>query len=280
MSTEAVAEHTPASSYKRLRERTFQILSVGREGDRLSRACNLFLIVLIISNTAAVLIETVGSVESRWGRQLELFETMSVVVFTIEYILRLGAAPADLRYLRPIEGRLRFAVSFPALIDLLAILPFYLAAVPLDLRTLRSLRLLRLVRTLKIGRYSESLQTLGRVFVAKREELMTTLLAGLVVLVVASTLIYYAEKDEQPEAFSSIPAAMWWAVATLTTVGYGDIYPRTGLGKLLGSIVAVLGIGLFALPAGILGSGFVELLQGKKRRAGAKCPHCGKDIPA
>ncbi|HOA74147.1 MAG TPA: ion transporter [Phycisphaerae bacterium] len=255
-----------------------QLLNVaGPEDCPLSRAIDLLLLMLIISNVAAVMLETVDWIAVAWRSWFRAFELLSVTVFTLEYVLRVWSATADPRFAKPITGRIRFAVQPLLIIDLLAFLPFYLAAVPLDLRTLRALRLLRLARTLKIGRYSESLQSLGRVFVAKREELFTTLLAGLVLLVVASTLIYYVERDRQPETFSSIPAVMWWGVATLTTVGYGDMYPETVLGRVIGAAVAVLGIGLFAVPAGILGSGFVEQLH-EKKRAKRTCPHCGKPI--
>jgi voltage-gated potassium channel len=149
--------------------------------------------------------------------------------------------------------------------------------VSVDLRTLRAIRLIRLLRVLKIARYSESLQLLGRVLLSRRSELFITLVAVTVLLVVSSTLMYYAERDAQPEQFSSIPAAMWWGVETLTTIGYGDILPVTVTGKIINSFIALLGIGLFALPAGILGSGFVEELQ-RRRRPPARCPKCGYDL--
>lgn len=277
MATGSLDTKSQSSAYERAKRHTSRVLAASRDGGCINRLVNLVLIILIVSNVAAVMLETVDSIAVQWGRWFRLFEGISVAVFTAEYVLRIWSATADPRFAGPIAGRLRFALQPLAIIDLLAVLPFYLAAVPLDLRTLRALRLLRLARTLKIGRYSESLQTLGRVFVAKREELLTTLLAGLVLLVVASTLMYYVERDRQPKVFSSIPAVMWWGVSTLTTVGYGDMYPETPLGKVIGSMVAVLGVGLFALPAGILGSGFVEMLQEKKRRK-TKCPHCGTEI--
>ncbi|MCZ7662877.1 MAG: potassium channel family protein [Thermoleophilia bacterium] len=161
---------------------------------------------------------------------------------------------------------------------ILAIFPFYVGVGRLDLRFLRALRLFRLLRVLKLARYSESLALLGRVFRAKKEELVVTLCAVLFLLFLASSFIYYVEHEAQPEAFSSIPAAMWWGVATLTTVGYGDVYPVTVAGKVLGAIVAMLGIGLFALPAGILASGFADEMRRKRTDETAMCPHCGRQI--
>jgi voltage-gated potassium channel len=137
-----------------------------------------------------------------------------------------------------------------------------------DLRFVRVLRLLRLSRLIKLGRYSDSLKTLGNVFKGKKEELLITAFALAILLILASSLMYFAENEVQPQAFSSIPAAMWWGIATLTTVGYGDIYPVTTLGKLMGSVIAVLGIGMFALPAGILSSGFAEKIKKAERRPG------------
>lgn len=165
------------------------------------------------------------------------------------------------------------------MIDLFAILPFYLPVFGIDLRFVRALRLMRLLRLLKLGRYSESIRTLGRVITYKKEQLISTLIALLIMLTVASSLMYYAEHEAQPEAFSSIPSAMWWGVATLTTVGYGDVYPVTALGRFLGTLVAMLGIGIFALPAGIIASGFEEEIQKSRRTDGRKIrQHCGKNI--
>ena len=161
-----------------------------------------------------------------------------------------------------------------AVIDLLAILPFYLPLLSLDFRFLRIVRLVRVFRIAKLGRYSKAVQTLGRVFRAKAAQLAIATSFILMLLVIASSLMYYAEHDDQPEQFSSIPASMWWGVTTLTTVGYGDVIPVTGLGKVIASIMAILGIGMFALPTGILGAGFVEEMQS----ATTVCPHCGNEI--
>jgi len=175
------------------------------------------------------------------------------------------------------RGRFRFALSAMPMIDLLAVLPFYLPFLGLDLRFMRAVRLFRLFRVAKLARYSEALRTFCRVLGAKKEELGVTLFTLFLLLLLASCLAYYAERDAQPEAFSSIPAAMWWGVCTLTTVGYGDVCPVTALGKGIAAVIAVLGIGMFALPAGILGSGFVEEIQ-KRKKCLQRCPHCGWEI--
>jgi voltage-gated potassium channel len=235
---------------------------------------------LIILNILAVVLETVASLGVPFAPYFRAFEVFSVAVFTLEYVARLWACTADSRYAHPIWGRLRYATTFMVLIDLLAFAPFYLPAVlPVDLRFMRGLRLFRLLWVLKLGRYSKSLSLLGRVLRAKTADLGTAVFGLLVLLVIAASVMYYVEHGAQPELFSSIPASMWWAVSTLTTVGYGDIYPITPLGKVTSSFISVLGIGLFALPAGILAAGFSEerQRQAAKDSTGA-CPHCGRRV--
>ena len=139
------------------------------------------------------------------------------------------------------------------------------------------MRLIRLFRLFKLGRYSAAIKLFGRVLKAKREELFITAFAIFIILTISSSLLYYVEHKAQPEVFSSIPAAMWWGVATLTTVGYGDIYPITTLGKFLGAIISLLGIGLFAMPAGILSAGFIEEIR-KTKETAKTCPHCGEKL--
>lgn len=238
-------------------------------------------LLLIVSNVCALVLGTIPvgppgdrrSIEDVYASAFSAFEWVSVVVFTVEYLLRLWSVTVDLRYARPIAGRLRYAITPLALIDLAAVLPFYLQVQ--GTLALRSLRVFRAARIFKLGRYSRALQSLGQAFVTKRAELCVTVLAIGVLLVVTATFMYYAERDAQPEAFSSIPAAMWWGIVTLTTVGYGDIAPVTTLGKLAGALTALFGIGIVALPAGILSSAFVHQVSRPETR---KCPHCGKDV--
>jgi voltage-gated potassium channel len=235
------------------------------------------MIVLIVANVAAVMLETVAAVQARYGRALFVFECVSIAAFTVEYALRLWACAENPKYARPVAGRLRFAVTPMALIDLLAILPFYLQfVVRADLRFILALRLLRMLRVLKLGRYSAAARTLGRVLRSKREELAVMALVTSVVLVVASGLMYYAEHEHQPEKFSSIPASMWWAVITLTTIGYGDVFPVSPLGQALGGMIAVCGIGLVALPTAIVSAGFAEEIAQRRKVEARCCPHCGK----
>lgn len=259
------------------RKRIWEIVEAAKPGDKASRAFDIAILTLIFLNVVAVIIGSVQSVQHQWGAWLNDFEFVSVAAFSLEYAARLWSCTTDEDYSGPLVGRIRFSLRAMSIIDLCAILPFYLPFLGIDLRSLRVLRLFRIVRVAKVGRYYSSLNLIQEVFRAKREELvLSTMLMGLL-LVVSSTLLYYCENGAQPKVFSSIPATMWWAVATLTTVGYGDMYPVTLLGKLCASLIAVLGIGMFALPTGILGAGFVEAIQNRKQTRKI-CPHCGKEI--
>ena len=262
---------------KSFRRRVWEIVEAAKPGDTASRVFDFLILSLIFMNVVAVIVGSVQSIQERWGAILEQFETLSVLVFTVEYVSRLWSCTVDPRFSSAVRGRFRFGLTAMAIIDLLSILPFYLPFLGADLRSLRVLRLLRILRVVKVGRYYSSLNLIQHVFRSKKEELiLTSAMMGLL-LVVSSSLLYYCENEVQPETFSSIPATMWWAVATLTTVGYGDMYPITLMGKFLASVIAILGIGMFALPTGILGAGFVEAVQQKKNQI-PTCPHCGKEI--
>ena len=261
---------------KTIGRRAFEILAPAESGDAASRWFDIGLLTLIVLNVLAVILATVPEAASSCASFFRIFEVISVAIFTVEYVLRVWSCTESDDFAAPVVGRLRYVRTPLALVDLAAILPFYLPAIlPLDLRFLRAVRLFRIFRIFKMGRYSESLRTVCAVLAAKKEQLLMSVFVVFVMLIVASSLMYFVEHEAQPEAFSSIPAAMWWGVSTLTTVGYGDVYPVTGLGKLIGAIVAILGIGLFALPAGILASGFAERMEKPKRR---KCPYCGRDL--
>ena len=229
---------------------------------RVGRVVSAFLVVLIAVNIVALVVGTVDSFQLISRRAFLAFEAASVVVFTVEYLLRIWSCTVDPKFAHPVSGRLRFMVSLLALIDLLAILPFYVALLNLtglDFRMLRAVRLM--ARVARLGRYSSGIRTLGLVVQAKRDELLSVVLVLLLLLLVASSLVFYAENGAQPDKFSSIPETMWWGIITLTTVGYGDVYPVTIAGRALAGVMAILGIGLFALPAGILGSGFIQEIQ-------------------
>ena len=273
--TRAAHKTSVSTKIQALQKRLYAILEMATATDTPSRIVDVVLISLILFNVLAVILDTVEGLVTRYGWWLDAFETGSIVIFTVEYLLRLWVCTVDTRFAHPVFGRLRFVVTPMALVDLCALLPFYLPVMlALDLRFIRALRLFRLFRVFKLGHYSQSLQLFAQVVRDKRAELGVAVCAVMVLLIFASSFMYYIESEAQPQAFSSIPAAMWWGVATLTTVGYGDIYPITPLGKILGAIIALLGIGLFAVPAGILASGFTEVME-RHSTAHRSCPHCG-----
>ena len=202
---------------------------------------------VIVVSLISFSIETLPNLSDQSRATLRLIEIGCVSLFTIEYLLRILVA----------EKKLGFIFSFYGLIDLVAILPFYIAT-GLDLRTLRILRLLRLVRALKLVRYSKAIQVIHRAFVIAREELILFGVVALMLLYLSSVGIWYFENQLQPKEFSSVFSSMWWAVATLTTVGYGDVYPVTDLGKLFTFFILVIGLGVVAVPTGLFASALGE----------------------
>jgi voltage-gated potassium channel len=260
-----------------IKNRIFNILHTEEIDDPIEKQYNWLMIGLIFLSIVSVILETEESLSSHFNSIFLGIEYITVLIFSVDYILHLWVCTIDSRYRSPILGRLKYACTPMAMIDLLSILPFYIPASGLDFRIIRAVRLARFFRILKLGHYSQSMRTLGRVLKSKKEELLITLFAGIVVLFISSSVMYYIERDAQPDKFNSILSTMWWGVATLTTVGYGDIYPITALGKIVGSLISITGIGLFVLPAGILASGFSSELQ-KNVNKSVVCPHCGKDI--
>lgn len=266
--------------YGQIRRQTHQIFSP-RTGGPIGDYLDWFIMALIAANVTAVILETVESISVGYEPYFFWFEVVSVAIFTVEYVARIWSAVDDPDYAGPISGRVRYSMRPLLIVDLIAILPFYLMmfGVQGDLRFLRALRMVRLFRLLKLARYSVAMQAFVTVIHSKKEKLVIAAFVNGLLLVVASSAMYYIEQPHQPEAFSSIPKAFWWGVATLTTVGYGDVHPITPLGQFVGAIVAVLGIGLFALPASILASGFIEQAATDEEEVEkAYCPHCGEKL--
>jgi voltage-gated potassium channel len=263
--------------YSRVKDKVYSLLDPNTGGTALDKVINTFIILLILLNTVAVITETVERIFTAYRPIFDAFEVFSVAVFSIEYILRVWCCTSVEKYKHPVIGRLKYIFTIGALIDLLAIIPFYLPLFgSFDLRFVRLLRLVRFFRFFKISRYLHATSVVSHVFEQKKGELVLGFLMTIFLIVIASSTMYFVEHDAQPHKFSSIPETMWWSVATLTTVGYGDMYPITALGKTLTSIISILGIGLFALPAGILASGFSD--EFKKTKKHHVCPHCGKDL--
>ena len=263
---------------KSLQENIYYILEYSDPKIFLSLLDDLLITILTSISVSAFILETSPRFSNQNSNTFELIEICITGFFTVEYLLRLWICTVNPKYGHPIFGRLKYLVTPLALIDLVAILPFYLQVLFPGLEFVKFTLLLRLFRLFKISRYSESLRTIIKVIVLKKEELIATLLVVIFVLVFVSSLMFFAENEAQPQKFSSILETMWWGVVTLTTVGYGDVYPTTHAGKLLSSAMAFLGIGIFALPAGIIASGFAEEVQ--KRRVKKIFHPVGKDIKA
>ena len=261
------------------RKNLYKILEVTR--GRKSRASIIFNTVLLTTislNTFAIILHSVKSLRHDFDTFFSDFEYFSVVFFTIEYFARLWVCVENEKYKHPVWGRLLYIFSWGALIDLLAIMPFYLSNFTSDTGLIRILRLFRIFRLFKFSRYVHALKVIENVFKEKREELILSVVFFLFMLLISSSTMYYIENAAQPKVFSSIPATLWWGVTTITSVGYGDTYPVTTLGKILGGFVAVAGVAMFALPTGIFVSGFNEHLKSTKpqEKKYKYCPHCGE----
>jgi len=237
-----------------------------------NKVFNYSILILILLNVVTMIIEP--SINNNSIKQsINLFESMSLIVFIIEYILRFIAAGNYYKNINPWKSRLKYVITPMAIIDLLAILPFMLPFVfRVDLRAIRIVRLFRVFRILKFGRFSKDMIKIIQVLKNKSNELISSVFVVFTLMLMASTTMYYIESEAQPEVFRSVFDSMWWATATLTTVGYGDIIPITVAGKFLAALIAILGIGIVAIPAGIIASGFMELLNHTK----CTCPKCGE----
>lgn len=262
-----------------LRKLLYRILETSTGKRRgISLIFNLVLITIITLNAIAIMLHTVPEYNQSYAQLFIDFELFSVLFFSVEYVLRVWVCVENEKYHHPILGRLRYMVSASALIDFLAIFPFYFSLFATDLGVVRILRLFRIFRLFRISRYSQAFRMIQRVVEEKKEELVLSLSFVVFMLIILSSVMYYVEHPAQPDKFTSIPATMWWGVSAMTTVGYGDILPITPLGKLLGGISAIVGIGLFALPTGILVSGFTEQVRNRKEPQKRVCPHCGREM--
>lgn len=258
--TTALSRNDAAERQDSLRARIRNVLDDGSTG--LGKVVAWTIMGLILASCVAVAVETVPSLP-RWSRTwLRWFECFAVAVFSIEYVLRVATA----------ERPLRRATEPLVLIDLAAILPFYISLFTVgivDLRILRLLRTLRIMRLLKLHRYTRALSMLGAVVRDARHQLIAFLLVAVMAIVLMGSVMYHLE----PETFESIPHAVWWSVVTLTTVGYGETVPQGPAARLVTGVLMLIGIGIIAVPAGIVSSGMVEYY--KRDQESRACSACG-----
>ena len=248
------------------RNRVWRLLEPAEYNANLSKFIDIFLVNLIFFNILMVILETVETLYLKYKLWFIYFELFSVIIFSLEYICRLWSCVENKTSSETNgKARLKYIFSFSAIIDLIAILPSLLAFLfpTVDLRFVRALRIFRL---LKFSRYSNSINTLLEVLWDQRKSLGAAFFILFIVLIISSSGMYIVEKDIQPDKFGSIPQSMWWSIVTLTTVGYGDVYPVTSMGKFFGSIIIILGIGTVALPSGILASAFTEYTRRNQKK--------------
>ena len=252
-----------------MKKRVFEIISKAEDGDRASKLFDGFIMALIALCVVAIVLESFDNIAGKYKAAFSVFEVFSVFVFGAEYLLRIWTA--DLLYPDSKHPHLKYIASFMAIIDLIAILPFFLPFISADMRFLRMFRLLRLarlLRVLKLGRYVDALQMIKSIVIC------------FFVMLFASIIMYTVENPVQPEQFPNILASLWWAICTLTTVGYGDVFPITATGKFFAAIISLVGIGIIAIPTGIISAGFISLIdKSKKETEPVKyCPNCGHKL--
>lgn len=245
----------------RIKHRVHEMLQAGKGSDFSSKIIDVLLMSLVLISVVSVVLESVPEIEKLYSQQFRFFEIFCIFVFTIEYILRLWTAP--LKFPKAEQPYRKYFFSFYGLIDICAIIPFYISlyTTSIDLRILRVVRILRII---KISHYNTALQDLWNAIYDERKSFFSTSYIFLVALLICASLAYYAENSAQPEAFKSIPHAIWWAIITLTTVGYGDVAPVTFFGKIVGIFTALMGVCTVALLTGIVANSFSSQLSRKK----------------
>jgi voltage-gated potassium channel len=266
------------------KKRIFEIISKAEEGDKASKVFDGLIMALIILSILSIVLESFQSLSTRFHSIFRGFEIVTVVVFTIEYILRIWTA--DLLYPDAEHPRVKYFTSFMAVIDLLAILPFFIPFISLDLRFLRMVRLLRLFRLLrvfKLGRYMDAWVIIVKVIKQSASQLIVSVAICFFVILFSAIVMYTVENPAQPEKFPNVISSLWWALCTLTTVGYGDVYPITVVGRFFASIISLVGIGIIAIPTGIIAAGFTSVINKEHEEENIEahklyCPYCGHKL--
>ncbi len=267
------------SRWDKFRYNVYDVIDNEETSNWASQLVDSIIMILILLSLGSTVAESFQSIHDEYWYYFDIFENVTLVIFSLEYLLRVWTA--DFKYRKESskgKARWKFITSGTGIVDILAIFPLLvqvlipnLIKIKLDLRFIRILKVTRMLRVLKLSSFTSSVIVVGNVFYEKRSELGMTLFTTFVVMLVASTVMYYIEHDHpynlENGKFSNIISTMWWAVATLTTVGYGDIYPVTAWGQFAGSIIAILGLGVVALPTGIIGAAFIEKIEKQQEEA-------------
>jgi len=247
---------------KSIKLRIMEILDPATDGDRASQICTNFIVFLVLANIVAVILESVPRLRNEYGFWFDQFELYCIILFTIEYSLRVWSGGA--RYPQSQwKGVKEYALGFHGLVDLAATLPYYLQFL-FPGADLRALRVLRMIRIFKLSAYNSALEDLINAIKEEKKSFISALYILAIAIVLSSSLMYYAENEAQPDKFSSIPASMYWSIISLTTVGYGDVSPITPIGKLLGTLTAVIGVFVVAIVTGIVAAAFASQQQRRK----------------
>lgn len=281
------------------KQRVHTIIQVGNLHDGPSRAYDFTLIGFIVLNILIAILETFSQMESFFPT-LKVLETISVVFFTVDYFLRIWTAEELYPYLSPAKARIKYMCSLLGIVDLLSCIPFF---IPMGSGALRMFRIIRILRVFRVHHYTDPMRVIAEVLVKKKGQLISSCFIVLILMLVSSLLMYNLEHTAQPDVFSNAFSGFWWATNTLLTVGYGDIVPVTLAGKICGTVLTFLGVGMVAIPTGILSAGFVEQVNELKRKEELEkskhiitnaesnaiqsngpsyhyCPYCGMELPA
>ena len=265
-----------------MKKRIFDIINKAETGDRASRVFDLGIMALIILSVISIILQSFENIAEKYDTLFSIFEIVTVIVFTGEYILRIWTA--DLLFPDAKHPCLKYLVSFMAIVDLLAILPFYLPFFSADLRFLRMIRLFRLFRLLRVfkfGRYFDALQTIVGVIRESASQLIISIVLCMFVMLFSAIVMYTVENPVQPDQFPNVIASLWWAICTLTTVGYGDVYPVTAIGRFFAAVISLVGIGIIAIPTGIIAAGFSSAIDKQSKTSEDPkhyCPYCGHKL--
>lgn len=286
-------------TYQQIKEKTADLLLKDDGDSKASLIVNWAIMIMIFLSVLAIILESFASLAVKYYVFFRDFESFTVIFFSIEYAARIWTA--DVKFPKARFPRLKYLFSFMALMDLLAILPWYLPFFSADLRFLRFMRMVRvfrLTRVAKLGRYLGALQSIKRVIRLSASRLVAAVVLCLTVMLLSAIVIYTVESTVQPQQFPNVLASLWWAVMTLTTVGYGDVYPVTAVGRFCAGVISLVGIGIIAIPTGIIAAGFTTVMpkeekeeieeiekeieeeeKGEEEIKPSYCPYCGKKLP-